>query len=502
MSFMDALGNYMNEARTLNNAKAYSTTKSSVLDFFSLGGAVRNMADDEMLSLFARAMGEDQVLALKCMFYFRDVRGGQGQREPFRKQLRFLQSVNGGEYVKRLLGLIPYYGRWDDVICLLFSDQAKQTSQLIMNMISAQLSSDMNTASDGRPISLLAKWLPSENASSSETKARAAFIRKSLGLSERQYRKMLSKLRAHIDIVERRISQSDWAGINYSHVPSKAMLRYKEAFRKHDETRFNEFTAKAVTGEAKINAGTLYPHEIVKQIMTSNPDPNATRALWNALPNYMGDGHHNAIAVVDVSGSMFSGCSGAEPIYVAISLGMYFAERNKGVYHNKFITFSERPEIQDIKGGDIFQKAQCLEKADWGYNTNIEKVFKVILMTARQSNTPAPEMVKRIFIISDMEFDQCTEGDKTPFEAIKQEFNYYGYELPQLVFWNVNATHKQFPMTMTDAGVQLVSGFSPSILKHTLKGEFVTAYDLMVNVLNTERYQLVGEALMGMDKAA
>lgn len=493
-SMLNALENQGNRTLTENGAVAYATTKSEVLDFFSQGGAIRNLSDAKQREMFARAWNENPELALKAMFYFRDVRGGQGQRGPFRNQLSYLADV-APETVRKNLANIPLYGRWDDVYALDGTEVEADAYTLLVE----QLQEDMVGADNKESISLLAKWLKSENASSDETKRLATKTRKALGWSSKRYRKALSALRAHLDVVERKISSGEWEEVEYSHVPSNAMMKYRNAFRKHDEARFTGFIDKVNAGEAKINSSVLYPHEIVGKLLgwNNNISPTVAQAMWDNLPNYV-SGEENAIAVVDVSGSM----SGT-PMEVAIALGIYLAERAEGVYKDRFITFSEKPELQKVEGKDIATKVNGLRTANWDMNTDMEAVFQLILDAAVTNKIPQSEMLDKLYIISDMEFDAATSGggwysstkrpapDATLFQTIEKKFADAGYKMPNLVFWNVDARNQQFPMSMDDRGFQNVSGYSPSIFQSLMSGEFVSAYDLMLEVLNSERYASV-----------
>lgn len=495
-AMLNALDNQGNRALTENGAVSYATTKSEVLDFFAQGGAIRNLSEREQVAMFARAWNEDPQLALKAMFYFRDVRGGQGQRGAFRNQLAYLADV-APETVRKNLVNVPFYGRWDDVYCL--DDTLVEGDAF--ELLKDQFNLDIAGAESKENISLLAKWLKSENASSAETKRLATKTRKALGWSSKRYRKALSALRAHLDVVERKISSGTWEQVEYSHVPSNAMMKYRNAFKKHDGNRYDNFIEAVNSGEAKLNASALYPHEIVGKLLGYNSGINAqvAQAMWSSLPDYIGE-EENSIAVVDVSGSM----SGT-PMEVAIGLGIYLAERAKGVFKDRFITFSANPQMQKVAGNDIAAKVSGLKRAAWDMNTDIEKTFKLILDAAVTNKISQEDMITKLYIISDMEFDAATNGnggwgsrsnscstpDKTLFQDIELKFRQAGYKMPNLVFWNVDARGQQFPMSMDERGFQMVSGYSPSIFKSLVGGEFVSAYDLMLEVLNSERYNAV-----------
>jgi hypothetical protein len=470
----------MNKVYTENGALSNAGTGSKVLDFFALGGAIRNIEPTKALNVFKYAYNENVLLTLKTMFYFRDIRGGQGQRKAFRDQLVLIEYVNPG-ILRRNLGNVVEFGRWDDLFVLLDTTLRDD----VINFVEAQLMQDLQDFDNGRPISILAKWMKSENTSSKESRRLAGILRKGLGLTSSEYRRLLSMLRRALNVVETHMAHNEWAKIDYSSVPSQAMLKYRKAFYRKDSDRFSKYIEQVKSGEKKINAGTLYPQQIVHEILrgkTENVD-----VLWDALPDYISNREEKSIAVVDTSGSM---CG--TPLEVALSLGIYLAEKTQGFYHNKFITFSARPEMQTIKGNNIVEKVENLSNVDWDMNTNVEKVFLTILDAAIKNKVQVTDMVDKLYIISDMEFDSADSStDKTLFKHIFEEYKAYGYTMPKLVFWNVDARNVQFPMQMNDAGVQLVSGYSPSIFKALMKGDTLSPYEMMLDVINSERYASV-----------
>lgn len=502
MTFLNNMKDQLNTATTENGANAYATTGTKVLDFFSQGGALRSSTDNRAVQMFSQAWSENNELALKTMFYFRDIRGGQGQRGAFREQLKYLSEISP-DTVRKNLPLIAEYGRWDDLYSLF--DVNSDLRDNVIEVFSNQLTKDMQALRDGDNVSLLAKWLKSENASSKETKRFGFLTRQGMGLSSKDYRKILSRLRKHLDIVERKVSADGWEDINYEHVPSNAMMKYRKAFDSHDHTRFMDYIGKVTDGEAKINATTLYPYEIVEKVMPSwgynskQIDPAVADAMWNALPDYIEGNDENSIAVVDVSGSM----SGT-PMNVAISIGLYLAERATGPYKDHFITFSGRPELQAVVGKTLTERVTNMSQADWQMNTNIEATFDLILDTAVRNKVPQSEIIKRVYIISDMEFDDCAgsgvssgrgyhgdlsgKADQTLFNEIRAKYARAGYEMPALVFWNVDARNTQFPMKADERGFVNVSGFSPSVFKSLMSGKSVTPTELMLEVILAERY--------------
>lgn len=468
---------------TLNGAISYGETNSGILDFFSNSGALR---DDpkKLINLLGKALSEDISLSLKALFYMRDIRGGQGERENFREALIFLANKFPKE-ISRNIKYISEFGRWDD----LYSFVGTNLQDLALDIIKDQFVKDVNSLTTGNEISILAKWLKSENTSSKESKKLATITRKYLELTSSKYRKLLSSLRKKISIVETKMSQNKWSEIDYSKVPSQASRIYSNSFRNHDTEQYNLFIEKVKLGEEKINAKTLYPYDIIKKFY-KNPnltydERNTYDVLWKSLPNYM-EKEENSIVVVDVSPSMTG-----DPVCVSISLGIYFAEKNTGPFKDYCITFSDRPTMIKIQGTDIFEKYKNLIDMEWGGSTNLQAVFDLILNTAVKNNIQQKELPKKVYIISDMQFDiACKKNNKTNLENIKLKFKKVGYEAPQLVFWNVHS-YGDAPSTKNEKDVFLVSGCSPSILKNAINSISITPFELMLQVLNSERYSII-----------
>jgi len=497
-ALLNGLSEATNKAFTDNGAISRETTNSDCLDFFSHGGALRN-APERAVHLFDKAYNEDKDVALKTMFYFRDIRGGQGQRKAFRDQMKYLATIDA-QVMEGLIKHVAEFGRWDDLYSLFDTDLKKSALQAF----NTQMILDMKAFKVGEQVSLLAKWLKSENASSKLTKTLARDTRKHFKWSSKHYRKVLSALRKYINVTECQVSARQWKDINYSAVPSNAMMKYRKAFKKHDEKRFETFIEKVNSGEAKINSSVLYPYEIVEKILewSKNIEPSVAQAMWQNLPNYVDpEVAENAIAVVDTSGSM-----SGQPMNVAVSLGIYLAERASGSYKDHFITFSAEPKLQKLKGEDITEKVKNLSRANWDMNTNLEKVFMLILNVAKRDELSQDDMLDKIYIISDMQFDSCMGGgrswgarhdiahctlDKTLMVTLQNRFKADGYVMPELVFWNVNATNSSFPMSLDDRGFLNVSGFSPSIFKSLIGGEYTSPTQLMLDVVNAERYDVI-----------
>ena len=489
MSFMYALEKQLNSTETTNGAKAFKSTLDLNVDLFGKISASRSDADS-IVPLYLRALEEDPETALRILFNSRDIRGGQGERNVF----RHLLLNTPFEIREKIIPLIPIYGRWDDLFVL---DGCIDWNRVVDFVIS-KLNHD-NDPETEHP-SLLAKWMPSINASSKKTKALGKQFAKRMNLSEKEYRVMLSNLRKKIDLVEHKMCSNNWSEIDYSKVPSKAGLMYRKSFIKHDLDRYNQFMLSAVKLENKVNASALYPYEIAEKVTKAytHVDPTeelVLQAFWQNLPDYMDGKSFKGLVVADTSGSMTSAIGNVKPIDVSISLAIYIAERNAGVWKNKFITFSENPEMQTIIGDTIVDKIKNLSKADWGYNTDLIAVFKSILKAAKADSVAPEDMPEKIFIISDMQFDQaCNSNTRTNFEQIKKNYAKYNYKMPDLIFWNVNGS-ANVPMTIHDTGTCLVSGCSPSILSAVLSGEVISPIDILKQAVYTERYDPVGEAI-------
>jgi len=493
---LEALEEEDNFTLTENLATTYKSTKSALVDLFAMGGALRNRNENEIKSLFSKALQEDPLLAMKCLFYLRDIRGGQGERDTFRKMLHFVGNVRP-EYVLKNLENIAFYGRFDDYFTLKGLTIETDTTDFLWK----QFSRDLEALQKGNNVSLLAKWLPSENTSSKNTIKLAQFIRHKWNLSSKQYRKALSALRERIRIVERDMCANQWDDIDYEKVPSRASMLYRKAFGRHDQERYAEYLNAVEKGEKEIKTSTLYPYDIVREIAMKRQYDKTLDLQWKNQIDWTEGRKENSLVVCDTSGSMgsFGGYDGRnpQPIYISLSLALYFAERNKGEFYNYFITFSQSPELQKIIGNNIYEKLLNLSRADWDGNTDLQAVFDLILRVAINKNVSNDEMIKKIYIITDMEFDQA-DGDysyyrrgQTNFEVIKQKFTNAGYEMPLLVFWNVDSRQNNVPVSVDERNVLLVSGSSPSVFKTLMSGKSYTPYEVMLEVLNSERYDRI-----------
>ena len=482
---LEQLKKEANYGYTENGAVTLTSSGKHCLDLFFTAGAMRNRSEEDIAAAVTRAYTEDPVTALKIIFFARDIRGGLGERRFFRTALNCLTWLDA-EAVSRNIEFIPEYGRWDDLLTLFGTRLGLKATQLI----GAQLAADTEAMKNGEEVSLLAKWLPSANTSSEQTRAHARTLMKMLGMNASVYRKTLSALRAYIDIIENRLREKDYT-FDYSKQPSRAMLKYRGAFLRNDNKRYDEYIKRVLSGKETLNADTLYHYDIVRSCF-GRPEKSERRALdatWRSLPSF-GGSSENALAVIDGSGSMTWAPNGnIRPIDVALSLGIYFAEHNKGGFAGHFITFSGRPQLVEIKGDDIFSKVQYCSTYNEVANTDLEAVFRLLLETAVKNRLPQKDMPSKLFIISDMEFDCCVYGgsDETLFRSMKAMYAREGYKLPEIVFWNVNSRSQNIPVSMNETGAALVSGASPAIFNMVMSGN-ISPEKVMNDILSSKRY--------------
>ena len=496
-----------NLTTTENGAVAYNSTRNMCLDAFGSLGGMRKSSDEDIIRTFKNAFYEDRKLAMRMLFYFRDIRGGQGQRRVFRTIIKWLAN-NYKECVENNLDNILFYGRGDDYLCLLDTPVADSVNKYIKN----KLLEDVSNMNNCREVSLLAKWLPSINTSSCETRKNAYKLINAWGWEPKNYRKILSALRAYIDVTERKMSSNSWEDINYSTVPSKASINYSNAFFAHDSKRYSKYLSDLNIGKSKVNAKALFPVDIIHKIYSNNnfyrpsdKDRILWDSMWKALPNYFEGKNETGICVCDTSGSMYG-----TPLEVALSLGMYCADKCTGPFANKFITFSSNPRLVEFKGNDIYEKVRNVVPII--ENTNIEKVFNLILDTALRNNCKNEDIPSKVYIISDMQFDSA-QGYRyrrnVPFMKImRDKFEHAGYTLPSLIYWNVRASKcGMFHETVGGENCAMVSGYSPSLFKSIIEGtiyeetidnngnvrvkETIDPIIVMLTTLNNERYDRV-----------
>ena len=488
--FLEDLRKEDNLTYTENGALTNRSTNSYCLDLFATIGALRNAEDNEIISRFIKAYTEDRNMAMKILFFARDIRGGLGERRAFRSIWKWL-SLHEAESVRKNITNVLEYGRFDDLLSLLNGPCEKD----MILFIKEQLEKDLTALKTGESVSLLAKWLPSVNTSNKDSVKTAKKLAKALGFSDAEYRKVLVSLRAEIKLMENYLREKDYS-FSYEKQPSKALYKYRLAFLRNDRERYSAFLDKAESNPSVMNTGTLTPYDVIRPIMyraeaeieISEEERRSMDITWKALPDYTGA--ENALAVVDGSGSMYCGF-GYTPATVAQSLGIYFAEHNKGCFHNHFITFSENPSLVEVKGRDIVEKLRYCMSFDECANTDLQRTFDLILKTAIQNRAKQEDIPEKLYIISDMEFDYCANhGEMSNFEYAKKEFAKYGYRLPQIIFWNVESRNRQQPVTKNEQGVALVSGTSPQIFSMLSKG-ILDPYSFMLETLSSERYERI-----------
>lgn len=499
-----------NVSITENGMEGYKTTFHPLLDMNFKVTSYRNLTDKDICNDIDKiiAQAEDAQYLLKFLFMVRDAREGLGERRLFRVALKHLLNTtnfdNKREVITDLINTqISNYGRFDD----LFIFVGTEYEGLLIQTIKNQLKSDYQNMLANKSISLLAKWMPSENASSKETKRLATTIRKALGADSKTYRKTLSALRAYLKVTETYTSANEWDKIDYNQVPSKANLKYKDAFLRHDEERRRDFLAALRVGvdkdgkEVKINSAVNFPHEIVSKYVNTNgwyynltSYDEALEQLWKNLKQK--DGLNNTIVVRDGSGSMTSriGSGNTTALDVSTALAIYCSERLNDTFKDKFITFSSQAQLVDLsKCESLYSKLKtCFKYGDCS-NTNIENVFNLVLKTAIEGNIRPEDMPAQILIISDMEFDSGYigfNGDSNVFRTAQARYVRAGYKLPKLVFWNVCSRTNTIPVTQNENGVVLVSGFSVNTLNMVLNGK-TDPFLALVDELSTEKYNSI-----------
>lgn len=436
------------DTHTENGMVSHSTTGTACIDLFFQIGAMREWTKQAKQNAFIKAYNENPEWALKILFYSRDIRGGQGERQTFRDIFECVPK--NYKYVQH----IPEYGRWDDLLHTFGDDVIIKGLQ------------------EGNK--LCAKWMPRQGPI-------AKRLAQKMQLSARNWRKLLVSL---TNVVEQNMCANQWKEIKYAHVPSQAARIYRNAFKRHDTEGYTAYIKDVQKGEQKINAGALAPHNLVRPYLYyDTQQDNTLEEQWKALPNYI-TGTNKLLPICDVSGSMVG-----TPMEVSIALGVYISERNTGPFKDTFITFSSRPTLEVLKG-NLLQKVKQLEKAPWGMTTDLEAVFTLILNTATKAKIKQKDMPETLLILSDMQFNEATDNKKTAYGMIKQQYKEAGYSLPKIVFWNLRAVDKTFPVTNKE-GVAMVSGFSPSIMKNILQGQDFSPKGIMLNTILAERYKQI-----------
>ena len=470
-TFVNAVVNQ--EARTLNGMKARKQTANPAVDLFFKIGASRGK---DIVPDFTAAYVQDPNVALRIVAWSRDARGGAGERQIFRDILKHLENTNIKAAIA-LMAKVPELGRWDDLLVV----ESTSLKQIAFGMIQEALNADNG---------LCAKWMPRKGNIAVE-------LREFLGWSPKFYRKRLVEL---TKVVEQNMCANTWDEINFSHVPSVASARYKKAFNRHTP-KYAEYVQALVKGEnpeVKVNASVAFPYDVLKGrincygVKFDKTELDLIQKQWEALPNYVGDA--NILPLVDVSGSMT--CPAGKNtklscLEVAVSLGLYLADKNTGKFKDTFLTFSGNPELLHLKG-NINQKIDQMVKSTWAMDTNLHKAFAKILSVAVKGQVPQEEMPKMLLILSDMQFNACVEYDDSAMQMIERSYEAAGYEVPKVVFWNLNA-HDNVPVKFDESGTALVSGFSPAIVKPLLSGdlETFTPEAIMLKTVMVDRYTVM-----------
>lgn len=486
-SLRDAIVEDSSWTKTWNGADAKATTGSPCLDLFGRGGAMRNASMEDIETLFSKAWKEDKLTALKLLFYIRDIREGYGERDTFNIMLRKLASINP-ESVRKNLWAVLEFGRAKDMYALV----GTRAEDAMWEFIKNQFNLDYENMQAGKGISLLAKWIATPDASSEDTKVLGKYTAKKLGYSHRTMREYKTKLRAmrrYLDIPEAKMCAGKWSEIEYSKCASKFLLKYRKAIMKNDKERWEAYLESVNRGKQKINTGTLTPADIIYQVRVAYNSELET--MWNNLKDVC---KGNAIVMCDTSGSMTMGMSrGVAPIDVAFGLGLYLSQRNKGALQNLMINFSTRPKYIELNASTLIDNYHIAERADVNYSsTNLQGAFELLLGTATKNNVPQEDMPEAIIVVSDMQINcvnGISDGKVTFYNVMKQRYEAAGYKLPQVVFWNVNASNPTFHASVTDNGVSMVSGYSPNVFKQVMENIGTTPYELMMAVINDERYK-------------
>ncbi len=481
-----------NRTHTENGAVTLASTGSECLDLFATIGALRSADDAEIIARFIRAYTENPDTAMKLLFFARDIRGGLGERRVFRVLMNWLAFHEPGS-IRKNLGYVAEYGRYDDLLSLMGSPCEADMLQVLHD----QFLRDMAALEGEGSVSLLGKWLPSVNASCGDTVRMARKIAAAFHLREAEYRKALVSLRARIRILENNLREKDYS-FDYEKQPSRALFKYRKAFTRNDAERYQRFLAAVETGEASLHADHVTPYELVEPYLSSawygsecapraisEEEKRALNATWASLPEYAAEG--NALTVIDTSGSMYCGIHPL-PAAVALSLGLYCAEHNKGVFRNHLIQFSRHPQLIELKGATFADRLRYAASFSEVANTNLEAVFDLILQTAVRHHVPQEELPSRLIIISDMEFDACVDDASADnFTNAQKKYAACGYRLPQIVFWNVASRNRHQPVRQNQAGVALVSGVTPRLFSMVAGGS-ISPFHLMMEILGSERY--------------
>lgn len=481
-NFANAFGRMADMTKTENGGRAFSTTGSALLDLFANIGGMRNRDTSDVVSAWQAARKEDKELADNLILYARDIRNtGLGERKIGRALLKALGDADPQKVIRNFETIVAA-GRWDDLFIFVGNPAIENK---MWDYVEEQFRADVKGVKLNQPISLLGKWMPSINTSSQETRKLARRVCAHLGLTERTYRKSLSALRKHINIVERLMSAGEWDKIDFESVPSVAMSRYINTYNKRCQERFAEYKASLVKGEAKVNAGTLNPADItLKWLNGGRRLDTVDEAQWTSLPNYV-QGGHDVVIMADVSGSM--SWDQNRPLAASIGLATYFAQRNTGAYHNMYLSFTNDPHFIHLK--DEWNLGDCLryvERQGVGYSTNLDRAFSAIFETAKACGD-AP---RALIVISDMEIDSWYSGDYCDSIASKWQKKYesIGLTAPKLILWNVESRGGRV-LAQQSERVGFCSGYSAGTFSNLISLIEKDAYEAMKEILSKPAFQ-------------
>jgi len=493
-NFADAARIENTHTYTENGAAALKKTSDPRLDLFAVIGALRPADDKRIGRLFDNSFDADPLFTAKILFYGRDVRGGLGERETFRRLLRHA-AISHPEAVRPNLDLVGVYGRYDDLYCLIGTPLEDDMWAAMWK----QWDEDLYNMKYGKAVSLLGKWVKTADASSEKTRKLGILTAQKLHLSVYDYKRQYRALRKHIGVIEQLMSQGRWSEIKYPEVPSRAMALYRNAFMRHDPEGMSKFLERVKTGEEKINASALYPYDLVRKYihgwgstMIGGHADSVVEAQWKQMLSDFGEVNESAIVISDTSGSMF--CDNNMPIASSIALGLLFASCNQGPYHNLFMEFSSRSDFIEVHGKTLLEQMQnMMSDADWGNSTNLEAAFQKILDVAVEHHVAQEDMPKALVVISDMEIDAGLgwgmRGNSWSFhDGMEEKFAEAGYAMPTIVYWNVNSRHDVYHSDGNRPGCVLVSGHSANSFKQVLQCVNMTPVEAMEKIINSERY--------------
>lgn len=485
--------NTWNGATSLSTPDISGKTDGRLSLFFK---STRGISDDKLCEYLSKSSEEDLVDTFILSFQTRDPRGGKGERTIGRQMFQWLFE-NYTEKFQKVYKLIPEYGRWDDLITLFETKSNKKIQTDILKFFAFQLRKDKENMLLGLPVSICAKWAPSEGDSDDKKYKIVDLLCNELNVNKREYRKQyLTPLRAYLKIVETFMCSNKWDEIEYSKVPSCAMKKLKKAFEKHSPELFGEWKNSLSKGEVKVNAKVLHPHELIREIRTKGYTDEVTEAQWKVLEHEVGKLGilEDSVVVVDTSSSMES--PNCLPLDIAVSMGLIISKFVKGPFKHNVITFNTTPQFVKINEGSLYDRFTQIRNIPWGGSTNLNATFELILDGARQHHLKDEDMPKRLFIISDMQFNSINGcGQITNFQAIDKMYEDSDYKRPKIVFWNVNGESTDFPVSVDDNGTCLVSGASPDILQAIIRTKNFNSYDVLRTVLDSERYKQIKNLL-------